>query len=136
MSEEAPHELGVTDLRGQPGETGGDLRVEDRVRQAREWQQNLQILARGVHHLEHRGGGEYAGERREFPQGKRVDAGRDAPRRQLHQAQLRAIGTLAQKLRVEAYARLRGQMRGEFLERGAGGDDGLQTRCGDDLYNR
>lgn len=136
VSEQAAHELCVADLSGEAGEARCNLGVEYRPYQADHWQQDLQVLARSVHHLGDRARGEERGERCEIRHGERIDAGGVTVRRQLQQAQLRTVGALAQELCVESDARLAREAGGERAGFGRGGDEGLQTRGEDDLYNR
>src|SRR6267378_8623872 len=89
-----------------------------------------------MHDLDHAGGGEHARQRRQIGERERIDAHGVVRGRQLHEAQLRAIGALAQELGVQANARLRGKTRGECAKFRRCADDGLQTGCDDDLYNR
>ena len=136
LSQESAHSFRVADLGGQAGESGGDLGVKHRPHQARERQQHLEVLAGGMHDLDDAGGGQHARQRRQIGERERIDAHGVVRRRQLHEAQLRAIGALAQELGVQADARLRGKTRGERGKVRRCADDALQTGSGDDLYNR
>src|ERR1700719_2005913 len=89
-----------------------------------------------MHDLDDAGGGQHARQRRQIGERERIDAHGVVRRRQLHEAQLRAIGALAQELGVQANARLRGKMRGERGKVRRCADDALQTGSDDDLYNR
>ena len=102
VAEHAAHQLGIADLRGKASQRRRHLRVEHWHHQPDDRQQDLEILARGMQHLLRRGRGEGRGERAEVLQRDRVDADRPVGRGQLQQAELGAIGALAQELGVEA----------------------------------
>ncbi len=115
LAEEAANQLRVPDLGRQADECRCNLRVEQGTHQSNGGQQNLEILSRSVHDLHRARCGQ---DRREWCQVRkceRIHAHGVARRRQLQQAQLRAIGALAQEFRVEPQTfegvELRGQRR-------------------------
>jgi hypothetical protein len=104
----------------------GDLCIENGTDEAGHGEQHLEILARGVHHLHGAGGGERSGERRQAGQRQRVDAVGALLGGRLHQAELGAVGALAQELGVEGDGGGGAQVGGKVVECGGRGDQGLQ----------
>ena len=106
VPESARDELRVTRLRRQAEQCGGDLRVEHRRRHGpARLQQHLEVLPRGVQDLELAAVGKHCEQRPEIEARQRVDEIAVGIARDLHQAQLRAVGALAHEFGVHREAR-------------------------------
>ena len=128
--EQAPGELRIADLRGESRERGRDLRIKHGAHQPDGRQQNLEILPRGMHHLHDPKRRERAGDRAELGDRDRVDAYGVVARRHLYQAQLRAIGALAEEFGVETDARVPREAGGEIGDGVGSVGDVLQRNGG------
>ena len=93
----------VAHLVAEPADHRRDLGIEDRPRNAAvEMVEDLDILARGVEHLEHRGIAHQPEKRRQIDVRRhRVDRRRLVHRGKLHQAQARPIRAVAHELGVD-----------------------------------
>ena len=107
MSQPPRDELRIADLRRQPDQRRGDLRIEDRNREtcaaaARiRVQQHFEVLACGVQDLELRAVAEHLEQRIELELRQRVDQVAVGVGCDLDQAGLRIVGALAHELGVE-----------------------------------
>ncbi len=113
---------------------GGNLGIEDRMRdEAGLNPDDLQVLARGVEHLDHALVGHQLVERRKVDRRRqRIDDGLLAWRGQLDDAEPRPEGLLAYELGIDGYERMSGEAPAEVAELGGRGD---QTH-GRARYNR
>src|SRR5690606_29250039 len=92
------------DLRGMTDERGGDLGVDQPYGEhVRVLADDLEVLTAAVQHPRRAGPRERGEERRKIEVREAVDAGRHAVRRDLHEAELRVIGSLSNELRIERH---------------------------------
>ncbi len=95
-------EFGVADLRREPEEGGGYLRIEQGAgHRAPGLQQHFQVLSRRMQDLQLRAVLQQLVQRREVEIGERIDQVAVGFRGELHQAQLCMVGALAHELGVE-----------------------------------
>ena len=101
-AQQLPHQVRIADLGRKAEQAGSGLGIEDRGhRRAGQGQEDLYVLARGMHDLADRGGAQQRGQRLEILDLQRVQQQDPPAHRHLDQAQPGKIGPFADELRVQ-----------------------------------
>ncbi len=118
-------EIDVADAFAEAAHHGGDLGVEHgRGHDAGLGEDDLDVLAGGVEHLDRRGVGHQRPERREIDAlGHRIDDRLGAGSGELHEAQLRPERLLAHELGIDGHIGALGQLAAGRFEIRCRGDD-------------
>src|SRR5690606_22423756 len=110
--------LPQADLRRLPGQGGRDLRIDQpRRERVRILADDLEVLTAAVQHPGRARPRERGEERREIEARQTVDARRHAVRRDLHEAELRIVGSLANELGIERYELRSAELGDQLVQR-------------------